>query len=84
MTNQFAAYSNLTPDQYRELLDRVGITVTGAADFFGYDDRTVRRWAEGANPIPLSVAFVLYMMVAFEQTPQAVLALADRWENGEQ
>jgi hypothetical protein len=66
-------FSEMTPDEYRELIATVGLTQNGGAAFFGYDDRTARRWASGARPIPISVAMVLLLMRHYHLSPDDVL-----------
>ena len=71
--NKFVLYSELRPDKYRALLDEVGLTIAGAGTFFGYDDRTARRWVSGALPIPIPVAMVLSLMRHHRLTPDDVM-----------
>jgi hypothetical protein len=68
-------FSTMSADRYRELLDEVGLTVTGAAEFFGYDDRSARRWAEAALPIPIAVAALLQVMAVCRLSPDDVNAI---------
>ena len=72
MINRFSAMS---PDRYRALLDAVGLTPTGAAPFFGYDDRSARRWSEGMLPIPIAVAALLEVMAVCGLNADDVLAI---------
>jgi len=51
-------------EQFRRAIVRVGLTQTGAARFFGVNERTVRRWAdqEGEGP-PGPVVKLLRLMM---------------------
>jgi hypothetical protein len=70
-------FSNMTADHYRRLLDATGLTQVSAGRFFGYDERTARRWATGELPVPIAVAYLLELMEAFDLTPDAVRKIAD-------
>jgi hypothetical protein len=39
-----------TPTQYRNAIDRLGLSQVGAARFFGSNERTGQRWAAAGPP----------------------------------
>lgn len=55
----------MTPFDYQSAIARLGLTQVGAGRFFGYNDRTVRRWAEGEQPIPRIIEIVIWLMLKF-------------------
>jgi len=59
----------MTPDRFRELLDRLGLSQLAAAKLFHAGDRTVRRWASGDQDIPRAVQIALALMVKFKVPP---------------
>ncbi len=56
----------MTPKQYREALDRVGLSQVGAAHFFFVNQRTSRRWASGEQPVPRTIEIILWLMMKFK------------------
>lgn len=53
----------MTSDEYREAIDRLGLTQGGAARLLGVDERTSRRWANGERDIPPPAQrFLRYLM----------------------
>lgn len=46
----------MTPDRFRRRLEAFHWSHRDIADILGLDDRTTRRWASGAYPIPPDVA----------------------------
>ena len=46
----------MTPSDFRAALDRLGLTLVGAARVVGVDDRTVRRWANGERAVPMKAS----------------------------
>lgn len=59
----------MTPNTFRELLDRLGLSQVGAASLFGVNDRTARRWASGEQDIPQAVALALMLMARHKVKP---------------
>lgn len=49
----------MTPDELRAELKRLGLTQNGAARFLDVQERTVRRWAAGDQPVPRAVELLL-------------------------
>ena len=62
----------MTATQLKANLRHLGLTRVGAARLFGYDERTVRRWASGKWPVPRIVGIVMWLMVRFKVKPDDV------------
>jgi len=54
----------VTPDEYREMIERLGLSQKAAARLLGVDERTSRRWACGERDIPPPVARFLRCLIA--------------------
>lgn len=50
---------DMTPNQLRAALDRLGLTQVGAARLLGIDPRTMRRYCSGTLPIPKWMTYAL-------------------------
>lgn len=61
----------MTAAQYRKLLDRLGLTIVGAAPVLGISPRQAQRYAAG-DPIPGPVAKLLRLMVRLNLKPDDV------------
>jgi DNA-binding transcriptional regulator YiaG len=57
-------------DQFRFALDKLGLTQVGAAHLLNVNERTLRRWATGDQPVPLAVAYLLAIMIRHKITPE--------------
>ena len=66
--------------RYRVLLDKLDLSITGAARFLDRDERASRRWASGTAPVPAEVAMLLTLMVETGWPPDAVRKL---WRDGD-
>lgn len=62
----------LTPKQYVEAIDRLGLSQRDAGAFLGVDERQSRRWVAGDSAIPESVAKLLRLMVRLNLSPSEV------------
>lgn len=62
----------MTPKQYAEAIDRLGLSQRGAAAFLGVDERTSRKWIAGDNRVPESVAMLLRLMIKLKLKPEDV------------
>lgn len=51
----------------------LGMSQTDAARFFKVNDRTVRRWIAGEQPIPEAVAIALWLMIKHGETADSVV-----------
>lgn len=65
-----AAESNMTPKQYIEAIDKLGLSQRSAGKFLGVDERTSRRWVAGESAIPESVAKLLRLMIRLKVKPE--------------
>jgi len=54
----------VTPDEYRETIERLGLSQIAAAKLLGVDDRTSRRWACGERDIPPPAERFLRYLIA--------------------
>ena len=61
----------MTDKQYRNALDNLGLTQSGAAELLGVSIRTSHGYANG-DPIPEGYAKLLRLMVKLELKPQDV------------
>lgn len=62
----------MTPKQYAEAIERLGLSQRGAGKFLGVDERTSRKWIAGGARIPESVALLLRLMVKMKIKPEDV------------
>lgn len=59
----------MTANQYRALLETLGLTQGRAALVLGVDERTSRKWALGERPVSDTAATFLTYLVATRNTP---------------
>lgn len=64
--------ASMTPKQYAEAIDRLGLSQRAAGAFLGVDERQSRRWVAGDSAIPESVAKLLRLMVRLKIAPDEV------------
>ena len=62
----------MTADEYRLLLQRLGLSQAGAARICGVDQRTSQRWALGERDIP---APAQRLLLACERHPKLLAEL---------
>ena len=62
----------MTPKQYAEAIERLGLSQRSAAKFLGVNERQSRRWIAGEARIPESVAKLLRLMVRLKVRPEEV------------
>lgn len=62
----------MTPKQYAEAIERLGLSQRGAGKFLGVDERTSRKWIAGDARIPESAAKLLRLMVRLKLKPDDV------------
>lgn len=60
----------MEPEAFRAALLAFNLTQQGCGRLFDVDERTVRRWATGAAPIPRSVAIAFALMLRFGVKPE--------------
>ena len=59
----------MTPKQYAEAIQRLGLSQRGAAKFLGVDERQSRRWIAGEARIPESAAKLLRLLIKIGMNP---------------
>ncbi len=62
----------MTPKQYADAIERLGLSQRGAGRFLGVDERTSRKWIAGDARIPESAAKLLRLMVRLKIKPDEV------------
>lgn len=62
----------MTPKQYADAIERLGLSQRGAGKFLGVDERTSRKWIAGDARIPESAAKLLRLMVRLKLKPEDV------------
>lgn len=62
----------MTPKQYADAIDRLGLSQRAAGRFLGADERTSRRWIAGDSAVPESVAKLLRLMIRLKIKPEDV------------
>jgi len=58
----------VTPNQFRTVIERLGLSQAKAAALVGADPRTGRRWALGERNVPECVAILLRLLIAGKLT----------------
>lgn len=53
----------MTPAQYKKALSTLGITIVGAAQYFGIGWRQAQRIASGDAPVPKLIAKVVALLL---------------------
>lgn len=59
----------MSPERYAQVIAKLGLSQTKAAEFLGFDPRTSRRWISGELAVPKTVAMLLELMVKLKVTP---------------
>src|SRR6516165_45685 len=68
----------MTPDEFREIIEKLGLSQIAAARLLGVDARTSRRWASGERDIPPpAVRFLRYLIATKKTGEQAMRVLGD-------
>jgi DNA-binding transcriptional regulator YiaG len=65
-------------EEFRATIKKVGMTQVEAAEFFGVNESSCRRWISGKYPIPKPVAVLLRMMDRKGLTPENVQRYANQ------
>jgi transcriptional regulator with XRE-family HTH domain len=66
------AAADMTSNQYRQALKKLGLSQVRAAMFLGVSIRSAHGWANGENPVPEPVAMLLRVMIEYEIEPAAL------------
>jgi DNA-binding transcriptional regulator YiaG len=61
----------MTGEQYRKAAEALGLTRERAAETFGVNERTIRRWIAGTSPVPKSVEALLDTLALQKQRPRS-------------
>ena len=68
----------MTPDEYRQAIERLGLSQVAAARLLGVDARTSRRSASGERDVsPPAVRFLRYLIATRKTGEQAMRMLGD-------
>lgn len=63
---------NMTADQYRKALEKLGLSQAKAGEFLGVSLRTSQGYALGEYPIPEGYAKLLRLMIKLKLSPEDV------------
>lgn len=63
---------NMTADQYRAAIHRLGLSQHRAGDFLGISHRASQGYALGEYPVPESAAKLLRLMIKLKLSPEEV------------
>lgn len=69
------------PNEFRTLIDHLGLQQVDVAKLFAVTDRQTRRWAQPGAKLPRVVAIALSLMIKFNVTPERALKIAGREED---
>ena len=71
-------WRTMTPEEFRKIIEKLGLSQIAAARLLGVDARTSRRWASGERDIPPPAARFLRYLIATKKTgEQAMRMLGD-------
>lgn len=59
-------------EEYRSIIEKLGLTQVAAGEFLDIGERTSRRYALGESPIPGPVAILLRNIIKQKLAPEAV------------
>ena len=62
----------MTRTQYRAAIERLGLSIVGAAKVLGVSRRQAQRFASGESPVPEPVAKLLRLMIKHNVDPDEV------------
>jgi transcriptional regulator with XRE-family HTH domain len=62
----------MTPQQYLDAIERLGLSQRSAGEFLGVNERTSRRWVSGQSPVPISVEKLLRLMLKLGIDPEDI------------
>lgn len=67
-----AIFGSMTPKQYADAIERIGLSQRAAGNFLGVDERQSRRWISGESRVPESVGKLLRLMLKLKLGPEDV------------
>lgn len=62
----------MTPKQYADAIELLGLSQRAAGAFLEVGERTSRRWISGESPVPGSVAKLIRLMIRLKLKPEDV------------
>lgn len=68
----------MTATQFRNTLDKLGLSQLAAARLLQVDGRTARRWVSGERSIPSDVAILLRLLTTKKITVEDIEAAHDK------
>jgi DNA-binding transcriptional regulator YiaG len=63
----------MSPEEFAEVLDQLGLSQSAVARLMGVNDRTARRWGKGTSPIQPPVARFLRFLDRAQISPVFVM-----------
>ena len=57
-------------NEYRNAIDKFGMSQVRASRFFGVSDRTGQRWARGEAEVPPSIGHLINLMLRYDLMPE--------------
>jgi len=63
---------DMTPDQYKKAIKKLGLSQERAGEFLGVSPRTSQGYALGEYPVPEAIAKLLRLMTRLDLTPEEV------------
>lgn len=63
---------DMTPDQYRAAIQKIGLSQHRAAKFLGVSPRTSQGYALGEYPVPDAISKLLKLMIRLKLKPEDV------------
>jgi transcriptional regulator with XRE-family HTH domain len=69
------AASSMTPERYRKIITKLGMSQRATGRFLGLSDTQSARMALGTASIPPPIAMLLELLAAHDITPEAALKL---------
>lgn len=68
----------MTPDEYREVIGKLGLSQVAAAELLGVDARTSRRWANGERDVPAPAVRFLQYLIATGKTGDKAMKILNK------
>jgi hypothetical protein len=66
----------MSKDEYREIIDKLGLSQVKAGPFLGVDQRTSRSYALGESVVPWLAAILLRVMIKYKINTEDIMKLA--------
>lgn len=67
----------MNADQYRNAIEKLGLSQVAAARLLGVDARTSRRWANGERDIPAPAVRFLQYLIATRKSGEKAMQVLD-------